>query len=214
MMSLVLYYGSGSPYGWRAWLAVEHKGVPYELKTLSFDAGDLRTPHFTALNPRQKVPVLVDDGFALSESAVILEYLEDRFPQRPRLFSGDLRERARQRRLAREADAYVAPPMEEFAETVLFTPREEQSSERIAAACAGLAAEFARWESAIDGDHLCGGLSAADFTLYPLVALVARIAARNPDVVTGDLLGPGLTRWARHMETLPIVQKTRPPHWR
>ena len=28
----------GSPYAWRVWLALEHKGMPYELKLLSFDA--------------------------------------------------------------------------------------------------------------------------------------------------------------------------------
>ena len=29
-MSLILYYGSGSPYAWRAQLALEHKALPYE----------------------------------------------------------------------------------------------------------------------------------------------------------------------------------------
>ena len=31
-----LYVGSGSPYAWRVWLALEHKGLPYELRVLSF----------------------------------------------------------------------------------------------------------------------------------------------------------------------------------
>ena len=77
-MSVVLYYGSGSPYAWRAWLALEHKGVPHELKTMSFAAGDLRTSEFSALNPWRREPVLVDDGFVLYESAAIVEYAEDR----------------------------------------------------------------------------------------------------------------------------------------
>jgi len=64
-MALTFYYASGSPYAWRVWLALEHKGVPYELKILSFDAGDLKMPEFRVLNPRQKVPVIVDDGFTL-----------------------------------------------------------------------------------------------------------------------------------------------------
>ena len=64
-MALTFYYASGSPYAWRVWLALEHKAVPYELKQLSFDAGDLKTPEFRGLNPRQKVPVIVDDGFTL-----------------------------------------------------------------------------------------------------------------------------------------------------
>ena len=72
------YYASGSPYAWRVWLALELKGIPYHRKTLSFDAGDLKTPEFGALNPRRRVPVLVDDDFALVESAVIVEYIEER----------------------------------------------------------------------------------------------------------------------------------------
>src|SRR6266699_2559514 len=37
-MALAFYYASGSPYAWRVWLALEHKGIPYERKTLSFAA--------------------------------------------------------------------------------------------------------------------------------------------------------------------------------
>src|SRR6266704_6026625 len=123
-MALAFYYASGSPYAWRVWLALEHKGIPYERKTLSFDAGDLKRPEFVALNPRRKVPVIVDEGFALYESGAIVEYLEDKRPGEPRLFSADLRQRALQRRMVREADQYFAAPMERLVEAVLFTPPE------------------------------------------------------------------------------------------
>ena len=55
-MSITLYYGSGSPYAWRAQLALEHKALAYERKLLSFSAGDTRKPEFIALNPRHEVP--------------------------------------------------------------------------------------------------------------------------------------------------------------
>src|SRR5690349_16114302 len=93
-MALALYYLSGSPYAWRVWLALEHKRIAYELKVLSYDAGDFNDPAFRALNPRQRVPVIVDGGFSLYESAAIVDYLEDRQPREPRLFSSDVRERA------------------------------------------------------------------------------------------------------------------------
>ena len=96
-MSVRFYYGSGSPHSWRVWLALEH--IPYHRKTLSFDAGDLKTAKFGALNPRRRVPVLVDDDFALAESAAIVEYIEECWPSGPALFARDPRERAIQRRM-------------------------------------------------------------------------------------------------------------------
>lgn len=79
-MSIILYYGSGSPYAWRVQLALEHKALPYERKVLSFSAGDTRKPDFLALNPRHRVPVLVDADFVLYESNAIVEYLDEAYP--------------------------------------------------------------------------------------------------------------------------------------
>ncbi len=87
-MALTFYYASGSPFAWRVWLALEHKQLAYEHKMMSFSAGDLKKPEFLAINPRHKVPAIVDDGFALYESQAILEYLEERHPARPSLFPG------------------------------------------------------------------------------------------------------------------------------
>ena len=142
-MSLTFHYASGSPFAWKVWLALEHKGVPYALKTLSFDAGDLKTPAFLALNPRHRVPVLVDDGFALYESAAIVEYVEEGWPDAPRLFSADLRERAVQRRLNPRGRQYVVEPLERLVTAVLFTNPEERKPETIARACGALREELA-----------------------------------------------------------------------
>ena len=70
-MALVFHYGSGSPFAWRVWLALEHKGVAYEARRARFDRDDTRSPAFLAVNPRGKVPAIEHDGFALRESAVI-----------------------------------------------------------------------------------------------------------------------------------------------
>src|SRR4029078_485755 len=107
-MSLVLYYGSGSPYAWRVQLALEHKAVPYERKVLSFSAGDTRKPEFIALNPRHRVPTIVHDDFVLYESNAIVEYLDEAFPATGApLFPGDARTRARVRRRMLEACNHV-----------------------------------------------------------------------------------------------------------
>lgn len=59
-------------------IALEWIGQPYELQLLQ--KSDLATPALRALNPNGQVPILVDDGWALSENAAILNYLADKFP--------------------------------------------------------------------------------------------------------------------------------------
>ena len=211
---LTFYYGSGSPYAWRVWLALEFKQVEYRLVVLSFSGGDLAKPDFSALNPRKKVPVLVDEGYALFESAAIVEYLEDRFADRPTLFPGDPRRRGTIRRLVREADGYFAPAEERLVAQVLFTAKENWSEEKIARAREQLGAELARFEDYFTGDWLAGEFSAADLTLYPLVALSLRTPRRKPDLDLDRLIGPKLRAWMRRVESLPYFDKTYPPHWR
>jgi len=209
-MALDFYYGSGSPFAWRVWLALEHKGIPYNFKLMSFDAGDLAKPEFQKINPRQKVPAILDDGFALYESSAIVEYLEDKKPGAPRLFSADLRERATQRRLIREADTYFAEPMEAMFEALFEKAPADKRAEKVAV----VRTEMTRWANLPAGDYLAGALSAADFTLYPMVALIERIGGRNPAEIPTDLLPPSLKAWSTRMQQLEIVQKTKPPHWK
>src|SRR4051812_28625531 len=110
-MSIAFYYGSGSPMAWRVWLALEHKRLPYDFHLLSFSAGDLQKPEFLAINPRHKVPVIVDDGFSLYESTAIIEYLEQRYPDSGEpLFPRDARAAALVRRTIQEADMYYNVP--------------------------------------------------------------------------------------------------------
>jgi glutathione S-transferase len=201
-MAVRFYYASGSPYAWRVWLALERKGIPYHLKTLSFDAGDLKTAEFAALNPRRRVPVLVDDDFVIYESSAVVEYIEDRWPNGPALFAAEPRKRAVERRMVREADQYLAP-----AATRLATAPSQEAAK-------DLKQELALWEGAATGDYLAGDLSAVDLTVYPFMALFVRVASRRPDFVKDDFIGPRLSAWMDRMQALPIVQHTRPPHWK
>jgi glutathione S-transferase len=70
------------PYCMRVRAALAEKGVPY--RTREIDLGS-KPPELLALNPKGGVPVLVDGGTIVADSLVILEYLEDRWPQ-PALF--------------------------------------------------------------------------------------------------------------------------------
>lgn len=206
---LAFYYGSGSPFAWRVWLALEHKGLPYEQRVISFDKRETQSPEYTKLNPRAKVPVIVDGDFTLYESAAILEYLDERFPDTPRLFPADLRERAIVRRVVRETDHYVGVPVQAIARE-LFTRAPEQR-EALDRHIDLVRREVAGYEQAIAGEYLCGALSAADFSLYPLFAMLARFEKRKPDLRWE--IGPRVTSWMQRIEALPYFRKTYPPHW-
>ncbi|CAI5710614.1 unnamed protein product [Hyaloperonospora brassicae] len=56
----VVYWGSGSPQAWRILIALEEKRLPYRSVCISFSSGVLKTPFFRALNPRMRIPVLVE----------------------------------------------------------------------------------------------------------------------------------------------------------
>lgn len=211
-----LYIGSGSPYAWRVWLALEHKRLPYELRVMSFSAGDLKTPAFAALNPRCKVPVLDDGGFVMYESAAIVDYLGDAYRDvGAPLFPADTKARAIVRRKIREADEYVAQAMERLVDHVLFTKPDAWDAAKIAKDRERFIAELDFFERELTGEFLVGELGAADFTLYPLLALPLRMEARTkPDLAIAAAIGPRLTAWMRRIEALPYFMTTYPPHWK
>jgi glutathione S-transferase len=212
-MALTFYYGSGSPFAWRVWLALEHKGIPYEFKLLSFSERDTYKPEFLAMNPRHQVPVIVDDGFAHYESAAIVEYLDELKPQ-PSLFPGDARRRAQLRRMVCEADQYFSEINGKLLVGVLFAKPEEWDQAAIAKARDNLLQELALWDKAMQGDYLAGELSAADFALYPMLALSMRCEKKKPDLGLKAALPKNISTWMARVEALPYFQRTLPPHWK
>jgi glutathione S-transferase len=80
------------PYVQRAAIVLAEKGVPFERRDV--DLSD-KPAWFLALSPLGKTPVLVTEGEALFESAVICEYLDE--TQAPRLHPASPLQRARER---------------------------------------------------------------------------------------------------------------------
>jgi len=115
--------------------------------------------------------------------------------------------------MVREADQYFAEQLEHLVQAVFCTPPERRVQAKVDAAWEGMGRALALWEGLIQGPFLAGALSAADFTLFPEIALGFRIADRNPGLVSGDPLGPGLAAWYGRMLDLPVVRQTWPPHW-
>lgn len=87
---LTLYDAARCPYCARVRIALAEKGVPYE--PVEIDLRD-RPAWLYEKNPLGKVPVLEEDAFVLPESKVILEYLEERYPEPP-LLPADAADRA------------------------------------------------------------------------------------------------------------------------
>ena len=56
-------------------------GADYQYKALDLANGEQHAPWYKAINPHGKVPVLLDEDFALPESDAILWYLAEKFPQ-------------------------------------------------------------------------------------------------------------------------------------
>jgi len=181
---------------------------------MSFSAGDLKKPEFAALNPRHKVPTIVDDGLVLYESAAILEYLEERYSSGKTLFPGNVAQRAVIRRLVREADQYLTHSMERLLDQVLFTKQDQWDLTEIAAGRADLAKEIDLFERYLRGDWFGDGLSAADFTIYPMLALSLRMEKKKPDLGLTAAMPPKIGAWMKRMRALPFHDKTYPPHWK
>jgi glutathione S-transferase len=214
-MALTFYAASGSPYAWKVWLALEHKKLAYELKLLSLSAGDLRKPEYASINPRMKVPaIVVDGGFSLYESSAIVEYLEERHPDRPSLLPGDLQRRAVARRIAAESDHYLFAAANRLFRHTLYRREGEGDPKEIAVAKSELGLELERVERAMTEGWLVDAPSVADFAVYPMLASVRRLGERLPQHSMIAAVGPLTRAWMERVEALPYYATCYPPHWR
>jgi glutathione S-transferase len=90
---LTLYDADRCPYCARARIVLAEKDVEYE--TVTIDLSD-RPDWLYEKNPLGKVPVLEEDSFVLPESDVIMQYVEERYPE-PALLPADPAARAQVR---------------------------------------------------------------------------------------------------------------------
>lgn len=213
-MPITFYYGSGSPFAWKVWLALEHKGISYEAKRLQFDNDDTKSPAFLKINPRGQVPAIVDDGFALAQSNAICEYLEERYPVTP-LLPKDIQQRATIRRMIAEADDKLYGIGGELIDLVLYAEGERDLA-KIGAAKAKLAAELAVWEGYLKSDYFAGTApTLADFAIYPYMRMAVRVEERAPGLgFKRSELPAKCAAWLARIEALPYYEKTIPPHWK
>jgi glutathione S-transferase len=93
-----------SPFARKVMLSLDLKGIEYDVVNVT----PMNKPEgFEALSPLGKIPAFKDDLLAISDSSVICDYLEERYPD-VSLRPGDLVERARSRWLEEYADTKLA----------------------------------------------------------------------------------------------------------
>jgi glutathione S-transferase len=208
------YYLSGSPFAWRVWLALEHKGLQYQRINLSLQNGDLKKESYLIMNPRGKVPVLVDGEVTIYESAVILEYLEDKYPNMgANLLPLDVNTRALSRRLINEIDVYLDSASRRLLMATLFTPKEQWDEAKISRAFEALDFELKRFDEYFSHGFELKTLSAVEFSMFPIIALILRIEEQKPDLGFSKSMSPALGAWFTRLEAMSLFQTTRPPHW-
>jgi glutathione S-transferase len=182
-VSLVLYSAARCPYAARARICLAEKGLDHEV--VEIDLSD-RPAWLYEKNPTGRVPVLEEDGWALPESAVIMEFLEERYPE-PRLLPTDPADRAAVRLLIFRdhdlTDPYYALRREE-----------EGAAEQLDAALARLDVDL------YERDYLGG----ADYGLADIAYVPWIIRAR--DMLGVSLSGyPSLGAWLERLEERPAI---------
>jgi glutathione S-transferase len=163
------------------------------------------------------VPTIVDDGYSLWESMAILEYLDERFTSGAKLYPGDVKSRARVRRLCRELEEYMAKDGIDPITSELFFKDDGAAPDmdRVAKGRTRLREELEYFSGELKGKFLAGDVpSAADFVLYPLLGYCWRINVRKPEAGLADILPAPMAEYKKRVEALPYFDKTFPPHWR
>ncbi len=197
-----LYSANLSPFSSRVRLAIYAKGLPVAIEPAF--AGP-KSADYLALNPMGKAPCLVtDSGEAIPESAVILEYLEEAYPE-PALLPRSPEQRARARLLGRINELYV-----EAAAGPLFRQMDPASRDQAAVdAAMSKMGEGLGWLEHYLGEGpfaIGDGFSLADCMLAPnqfYLGVMAQVFGR-PDLITARAK---LARYREQLATHPAVAK-------
>jgi glutathione S-transferase len=180
---ITLYDADRCPYCARVRIVLAEKGIEYE--TVVIDLDD-RPASIYEKNPLGKVPVLEEDVFVLPESAVINEYLEERYPE-PALWPADAAERALGRLLVFRFDELSKP-------YYALRREEEGAHER-------LDAQLAKLNAALDARPY---LSGREFGLADVAYVPWIVRARDRMGVDLDRFG-ALTDWLERLSARPSI---------
>jgi glutathione S-transferase len=201
-----LYIGNKNYSSWslRPWLLMKQAGLAFEEKLLrlSWEADSTFKKTLLAIAPSGRVPLLVDDGFAVWDSLAIAEYLAERFPAK-HLWPADAKARARARSLCAEMHSGFADLRNSFGmnlEASLPEVGERMLRENVGAA-RDLGRIDAMWQEALEasgGPFLFGEFSVADAYFAPVCTRIR----------TFELpVGPSARAYADRILSLPSFRE-------
>lgn len=75
----VTFWGAGTGRSLRPIWVAEELNLPYRVEPIGPRTGETKTPEYTKLNPKQKIPFMVDGDLHLSESVAICRYLVSKY---------------------------------------------------------------------------------------------------------------------------------------
>ncbi|MBV6822243.1 glutathione transferase [Pseudomonas sp. PD9R] len=192
---LKLYVGADfvSAFAMSAFVALKEKQLSFEFITLNLKARQNYQASYRDVSLTCKIPTLVHEGFALSESSAIAEYLDELTPGHNRLFPQDIKQRARARQLQAwlRSDLLVVRKERPF-DLVYFGKKDTALSDDARAAVERLffVADRLLPEGA---EHLFGDWSIAD---TDLAIMLNRLVA-NGDQVPARLAAYVRRQWDR-----------------
>ncbi|WP_347910729.1 glutathione transferase [Pseudomonas grandcourensis] len=192
---LKLYVGADyvSAFAMSAFVALKEKQLSFELVAVDLKARENYLASYRDLSLTCKIPTLVHEGFALSESSAIAEYLDELTPGHKKLYPQDLQQRARARQLQAwlRSDLLVVRKERPF-DLVYFGKKNTALSDEAQTAVARLF--FVAGHLLEEGaEHLFGDWSIAD---TDLAIMLNRLVA-NGDPVPARLAAYVRRQWDR-----------------
>ncbi|HJY81905.1 MAG TPA: glutathione S-transferase family protein [Candidatus Binatia bacterium] len=175
-----LYDFPMSPRARKPRIVLAEKGLQYEKVNIDITKGEQKKPEYLAINPYGKVPALQDNGMTVYESSIVMEYLNDKYPNPP-LMPADAGQRARARVLMHLGDNAYDGALGAIVGEVFFKLKGQADQNVIAKAKQDLTACFERLERELgSNDYLVGTFSLADICFATWAPLFGPLQVEVP----------------------------------
>lgn len=199
-----LYSAPLSLFSRKVEIALAEKKIPYTRVLVPFtqDRGYFDKPaDVCRINPKCQVPVLIDGEVELYDSTVIVEYLEDAYPE-PHLFPREPKLRAKARQWEMFADEVMLVPLRKLMHRTEPRDQTSRSWQQLESEAKPAEAQLSRLLDTLDdalqgSSFVCGTFSAADISLFMQAFWCQRLAGPS----FGDR--GALPSWFRLLQTRP-----------